>query len=279
MNAMLKEILRWHNSVPHRHLAERWLGWARSLNGRYGHISQRHLGMSMTLVQTPALLYSCSQRWEQVAWNFSPQIKLALHPILQQTVWHTIDRPVMVQRMPNPNLPKYSGRHTTNQIPALRLQNANNPGQKKNTDNVKQLLKSGELDPNWSAPLRRVFSRINVKHLDDALIALRIHRRNVIADQSEKTVHWVLKKRQRVETRMTQQVMVIRRQPETSTVITQTEPELMAINSGWKSNPSVNSMYQSFAPQAIDIERLTDQVVRQIDQRIVAHRERMGRVF
>jgi hypothetical protein len=29
----------------------------------------------------------------------------------------------------------------------------------------------------------------------------------------------------------------------------------------------------------LDIERLTDQVVRQIDQRIVAHRERMGRVF
>lgn len=29
----------------------------------------------------------------------------------------------------------------------------------------------------------------------------------------------------------------------------------------------------------IDIQRLTDQVVRQIDERIVAHRERSGRVF
>lgn len=29
----------------------------------------------------------------------------------------------------------------------------------------------------------------------------------------------------------------------------------------------------------IDIEQLTDQVVRNIDNRIVAHRERLGRVF
>ncbi len=29
---------------------------------------------------------------------------------------------------------------------------------------------------------------------------------------------------------------------------------------------------------AVDLERLTDQVVRQIDRRIVAHRERLGRI-
>jgi hypothetical protein len=33
------------------------------------------------------------------------------------------------------------------------------------------------------------------------------------------------------------------------------------------------------AEPALDIERLTDQIVRKIDERILAHRERMGRAF
>src|SRR5262249_39528506 len=77
------------------HLAQRHgrLPYYLSHGQRVSHLAQRHGRLpyrqrtpGTTLMQLPALLWYF-QRWESAAWTLSPQIHLALGPILAQTVW------------------------------------------------------------------------------------------------------------------------------------------------------------------------------------------------
>jgi hypothetical protein len=51
-----------------------------------------------------------------------------------------------------------------------------------------------------------------------------------------------------------------------------------ADRSGASEATSTRRFTEPGAPPPVDVERLADQVVRQIDRRIVAHRERVGRI-
>jgi hypothetical protein len=279
MSAMLREVLRWRGGARCQFPARRWLGWAQRLGERYGRIFQRHSDLSMTLMQPPALLYSCCQRWEHVAWSLYPQIKLAIHPILQQTVWHAappslVDHQVFALspsiRLENP---------ATKRWLEWRPQRVKSARGEDSVTGIKQA--QGPENPlfAWGTPLKRVFTRFNIEHLDEGVTVSRVHRENLPLEQTQRIVRRVLNERQRIETRTAHQAMVIRRQQEMTPAISVSEKSPMAMNSPWGLKVGTPGMSQPLPPLPMDIERLTEQVVRHIDQKIVAHRERMGRVF
>ena len=125
------------------------------------------------------------------------------------------------------------------------------------------------------APLHSVLQRL------DQIDELRTHRRGEITQESmEKLVRRVVRQTQRLEEKVIGNSVLISRQSPTmmatqaasSAIPGQAVANLPAI-----SNVRAAHWMQNPAPPAVNIEQLTDQVMRQFDRRITAWRERTAR--
>ena len=90
MSQMIQQALRWQKPSSSSDSFERWSGWARSLAERHGQVSLRHGVVTMTLLRSFTTLYLLCQRGQNNVWKVFPQIKLAIAPILRESIWRKI---------------------------------------------------------------------------------------------------------------------------------------------------------------------------------------------
>jgi hypothetical protein len=278
MSGMRQDIQRWQQPDRPGVPSDRWTGWAQSLRERHGHIFLRHHGMAMTLAMPSALFYVCCQRWENAAWTLCPQINLAISPILQQTIWHRASVLLAAQARSVP---------ARTPLPISARAPAQQPGERQwvGADLLepalpagKQMLALAAPDPDWHMPLQRVFRRANVDDVYETVMVSQVHHARLVAQQSLQILRRVVEERQRVEASERRTIMT-RQQKEVTSVVTAAEAREVMMHSPHGPKVGGSGMTQTASPPAINLEQLTDQVVRHIDSRIVAHRERMGKLF
>jgi hypothetical protein len=264
---MKRAILK--NSVAERQQtpADRWLRQAAELRARWTSGTLAYNFPRLEFLRQAAARCPAHHRWQKLVARFYPQIHLAIQPLLREALWP--DRYAEAAR------PGYAVA-TPQEIVARRF----TPG----TAGVRDFLLPSprriteQADP---ASARLGF----IEHA--ATLAQRLRRytmRQVEVDESrlELSVRRLTRQVRRVEERLPGAPQMVVHKPAPATVRTERretpEPERFQRPAQvWDTVNEAPRVRAATAP-SLSIEQLTDQVIRQIDSRVIAMRERMGRI-
>lgn len=249
----------------------RWTTWARSLSAGRRRIYSRHLAAIMQLLRPAIPIHRSSHRWELHAWSLFPRINLVVRPALQ----HFADKSSKGDRG------RASGSSSASKLRKDFLSGVRTPSLLKSrnlleADGLRAERGKTDLNPSQSmpAPLNRVFRRLLRPDIQKEY-------RHLITKESVKVARRVIAEAQRVErygpTSMVtkQDAMTRRNLDNTRGSETNLQEQLT------KTLPDIMHGKAPFAApvNGLTIEQLTEQVMRRIDDQIVAHKERMGKVF
>lgn len=247
--------------------AHRWLRQAKALRVRLLRNSLPGTFLQMEFLRQAAARNRVHRHWQLSLSRLYPQIHLAIQPLLRKTAWR--EPPVKVIRErggapagpPRPGAERRVPEAAVRQTPAERLDSP-----------------SGD-----DLRIRRRGTRAANEF---STLAARLRRYTTLRDETSESVselvfHRVARQAARVEETPHRPVLVIRR-PAAGTIVAR---RLAASNSAQPVHPPRVTETTHEAPWAraatappMNIEYLTDQVIRQIDSRMVAMRERMGRI-
>ena len=261
MNSLFKN-LHWRmpmQSTP----THRWTMWARSLSAGRRRIYSRHLAAVMQLLRPAIPIHRSSHRWELHAWSLFPRINLVVRPVLQQLAHKSSSGD--------------SGSSVHRSSSAFRLRKDSPSGVRAPAEG---LLNAEQGKPQAAlnlAPLKRVFRRLLTSDI-------QTEHRQLITKESVKVARRVMAEAQRVE-----------RYSPTSIVTKQDAMARKILESARGSETKLQEQLSELSKKVPDImhgnapltapvngwtiEQLTEQVMRRIDDQIVAHKERMGKVF
>lgn len=268
MSTMLPEALRWRPPSRSGTPGSRWAAWSRSLSDRHGRIAGHHRRLALTLARPLGLMLLHSQRWQHVAWTLSPRINLVLGPVLQPAGWRTfvlqpsaIGR-VLVRRLGDGRL---AGQSQPDVRPVA-------PGQAAGfVSTARESLALGLPREAGPSPVRRVFARLHVGET----VAQASQSQIVRAGRA--MVQRIVQEHQRIEMRITTRV-VAREQRNVTSDFAPVEGQRPTAESRFGMSKGAHPVGQAMAASPIAIQQLTEQVVREIDRRLVAQRERMGKL-
>jgi hypothetical protein len=266
-------IWHWLNKLR----TERWTGWAKSQGERYGRIAERRRGPVMLLIQSA----NPEERWIQASWTIKPQIHLSVHPILRETVrtqtipnghqqmgaWGSsqsiFTKPASLVYMPGA---RFSPESALPESEAVHLLSHDTSHQ------VHEVQKDRQLPFMSSA---ENYSWIETQNTQQVLPRLvqerkRIEQHGFYPPATMRQIRSVAPSAGSNEAA---------KQPEAwmTEATTSIPAEVFETSQGWRMSTKAASR-PKIVPE-VDLERLTEQVVRKIDERIVAHRERLGRNF
>jgi hypothetical protein len=230
----------------------RWLGWAQSLADRHSRIAVNHRGSSLTFMHPATTLPLYCEQWRRAAWTITPQINLSIGPILR-----------LFQRA--------HGREASNEH---RTERHRAPLEYPVTNTQAFIVE--RRSSTWQRPLQRVFAFAMFEEAGEARPVSRARHETLPVERSLQVVRRVVDERRRVE-EPTRRTLVAREHRSMPRIEAAVAPETV-MQSPRGLRVGAQGMMQTTAP-SIDINQLTDRVVRNIDSRIIAHRERMGRLF
>lgn len=288
-NQMLIELRRW---VPrHRGTgASGWSAWARALLRRHGRIAQSYRLLEMALlVRSAPLIQRLHQQWLLASTQYFPRIHLAIQPILRHTGSRDLTQPSELRVI---TLPAQGKAISTARFNYLTVQErrflpstaiSNTAGivsaDRRKLAAARDARSSGGfIDGNTvHRPLQLVFQRL--RQTDDLTVC---HRRDSLVRKSLETqAREVMRRTQRFEHRIAETVVLTTRKVLPLTAQEAVAPAARAAQMA-VSVPAGSAMpatpWPPSAAPALNIEQLADQVVRHIDRRIIAARERMGRI-
>ena len=272
MRAMQQEILRWHKPYQSHRFSDRWTNWSRLLISRYDRVIRPHRALTMVLMQSHALLLFRCQRWEQVGWNLSPAINFAIAPFLREVVWK---KSLLLQQHEAQII-------TRRQSPVRKVlwgksflvpQNgAQGVASEQALARERVLNKDAGVfitsPPRLEIPLFRIIQR---QQRNESNIEIR--RQSLNVQTSLRLVQRVVEQRQRGEEKIQRPAasMAVKRSFSAEGQSFQKQAQ--------KYTPAVDEITFPRTPPEMNLQQLTDQVLRQIDDRFIAYRERMGKVF
>jgi hypothetical protein len=287
----MEQFTKWNRwSIP---LTHTWLTWAKSLIDQYNQTALPYRTLSMIFVHPSMVNKLVDERLTFTLQRLYPRINLVFH----QNVSNTDKRYHVLNHQPhnefltksvlnrfNTFLYYHEKRNRSQEYPVLIQRHQNMHAQKTDmTYNAGQYDYTSEGNKNplsplviQDSPLKRVFKRL---HQGQDVVFINQHRRVVVEDAEGITKRFV-QKTQRVEEYITKVPTLISRQPQVS-VPQRSSPgikqQVMEPDSSVHKKAPFE-MQNTQAIPAMTIDNLTDQVIRQIDKRIIARRERMGKI-
>jgi hypothetical protein len=263
-----------------------WRAWAEAFGKRHGHIFLRNRMLSMVLAQRLSALYSRSTQFRRTVVNLFPNIRLAIRPTLLGDTTNKGGQEAGA-------LTKRSTLGSTR----LFLDRSNNYSETKvqsygPTDSLSPLAprvlpsSSSIVNNNaaaWSPantmlPLTKVLARTRID-LEFPVLSRRIEVAGT--EGIQRLLQSVARERYRVEgygTALASQMSLANHvrhdQPKIPTVA-ETE-QVFETRYGAQGGAM---LIPNGTNVPLDVEKLTEQVIRNLDSRLVAHRERTGRVF
>jgi hypothetical protein len=267
MNRMLAELTRWNRPPGRGHVVDRWTAWAASLGAGRGRIQFSGGRPAMTLAD-PRGMALRSERWFRLALTLMPRIELTVNRLFWSAT--PSSRPARLtlagedRRSPFMSEPVVAA-------PELRVLQ---PGTDRVSDVDKGTASPQPRPPLALAPVEQVFARL----VSPDPIAGRTEPTQLpaAARMSREVLTRVVDERRRVEEQV-RRTLVDERPA-------QPMPAIAEENFSARSGREIRG-YFSGQPGAaswnggqpvIDIEQVTEQVVRQIDHRVTALRERLG---
>jgi hypothetical protein len=254
----------------------RWSQWARSMSGRHRQVVSKHRFVVMTLLRRTVPLYLSSHRWELKAWSIFPRINLAIDVRPQAFVFKTspLSKAAQAQRVLQINNDRFEVKRLVEK--SLELQQARHIRQERSDDGT--AIGRTERETIVVTPLDRVFRRLAIRESET-------HMKAIVRTEALNIVRRITDERRRVEER-TQTATVLRQQQAVSL-----SQEQMNELTGRSTNGAsaldrfgnnvrnAGAMPAPFMTPNLNLQQLTDHVIRQIDDRIIAHKERMGKLF
>lgn len=296
MNLFLQELWRWQQLPGFEQIADRWTRWAQFLSERYERMICRAGEPAMTVVQITG------PGPGSVAWTINPRIHLSIHPVLQSISGN--DSRNMVGRLSDPHLSaeveNFSGVPNIGSTPMSRVFARTGGGETSQAGNILRLVPV----QNSRQILRRVVNeRKRIEEREPQITgthqrpepttSLSIERGRVFqryldgrgAEErgTEQYLESPLIRRAEIlpEIEVDRSSMksrrMIYRQPDSRKAEGTATEEILESPPGRR--VGISGMAQTGVDKEFELERLTEQVVRKIDERIIAHRERMGRLF
>lgn len=297
MNNKQDKVLVALNTGPQPSPADRWTTWARSLTARHERFTARQGFLIMTLVEPLRMFVSINQRLESFAFAVFPKLQVSIGPILKELghpqfsslpVGSSLSFP-RVTVLENKMIPdafltsKRYQRGSGYLSPSMSLattQFGATPDHFRHEETTHSSV-HGAREPvvlneariqafNISqSPVRRVFARFEERAPGVVL------RKLLFENESQKVLQRVSRAHLRVEQR-TRDDMVIRTQTKPVAAVEDRRRELEA---QFAATAKTRGPSWPEKPPEINVEQLTEQVIRRIDHRITAYRERLGRAF
>ena len=255
--------------------AGRWTEWVSSLIDRYSSTHLRYGMPTMILVRRGAPVYMFSPILEHHVWRFYPKIDLKIGPVLQiiGVNWTGIKEA------------------TAKGTPTAELSYLSDTSPKDRGQIKKEDYSAHEKTQPLSTPynirqsaIRRVFARVNQPY------KLNLFSESLAEGERNQILRRLVQQRRRIEeviyrdTDGTHALSTKPKMPEMNLVRSKKNfnsfgTELNEIEFPVRPRDSVRLGTHTIPQTQINVEQLTEQVIRQIDHRIRAYRERRGKVF
>jgi len=280
---MRKQLENMDWSMPIKPIAAlRWGIWARAVASRHQRLGSRHRFAVMRLLRQANPLFQSSHYWELKAWSLFPRINLAIRPALQQSIlkgapeqrtFHTLMsrtreiqteryRDLRTPRLPDSSRVRIESRQTAPELTSM------------------QGLGDRNFAPEPSSrqtPLTRVFRRLAPEAENEARTQLTNHSRDL--------TRRVVEERRRFE-RYAHPTPALRQEQGSRKILERTmeaqrklEEQVASLSKGRGMGDNRQGISTINAPDGFSIQQITEQVMRRIDDKIIAHKERMGTLF
>ena len=254
---------------------DRWTNWARALTERHERIMRRRGPLVMTLLEPLRMAVSISQRRENFSLSVFPRIRISIGPILQQ-----LGREEFQSLLQKSSLTAVGNHQALRSEPgpARFVSFIYNTNQNATVSNgaTRNFSESNavtdqrrELTELLHSPVARLFAR--TQRSDQAVTWLK---KLLVQNESKTIAERVVQEYSRVEHRRHRE-LVIRKQTAPAAV---THAQPSALEQQFAPERAHNRFWPEKPPE-INVEQLTEQVIRKIDNRITAYRERLGRSF
>jgi hypothetical protein len=259
---------------------DRWTSWARAISARHERFLMRRGLLVMTLLEPLRIFSSINQRLESFAAAVYPRIQISIGPIVQQLgreEFHSLFRSSTILLVAN--------QHDWRSLPApvrfVSLSNQTNQTVNLNNNTTLNLNESNSvteerrtLNNLMQSPVARFFARTQHSHHGVVLL------KNLLVERGSQAIaERVVREHSRVEQRR-QRELVIRKQNLAAAALDTRQNALQQPFASTKTqtHPWADSSGRDRSLE-INVEQLTEQVIRRIDHRITAYRERLGRAF
>ncbi|PYP89325.1 MAG: hypothetical protein DMF61_03670 [Blastocatellia bacterium AA13] len=280
--SMLSELMRW---LPSNRAAarNRWADWADSFSNKYGRSVSRLTAPGFILAKSLGQVSSMRERWFVRSEKFFPTINLSVNAILRMTdpgVFGRSRRPgsaarVLQDRYIDPRSDRAS--HGEQAAAASMLTAALS-----NIDGTKPTAALSSIE--------RIFRRI-----EGPATVLRLSEASLPSSELHQVQQRLVQQARRVESMMdaiSPALASIESAPVVSKKRAGVEQKLandapqVAGDDGIPLRRSIkdsevtgNQWRQERASEQVNIDQITEQVIRQLDRKVIAARERMGRTF
>jgi len=263
---------------------DRWTTWANSMAARHERFTSRQGRLVMTLLEPLRMSVSINRRFENFAFALFPRIRVSIGGILNEigheqfaslSLFHSSHSFPGTNSVTRMTLKEERfGFGTTHDQFARVEQNTNHEFATRDRSEFvgyTNLIRVNQRsDPRVTqSPVLRVFARFEER---DPGVVLR---KLLFQNESHKVIERVSREHLRVEQR-TRGDMVIKTQTRPAAVV---EDRIRELETQFASTAETRGPSWPEKPPEINVEQLTEQVIRRIDHRITAYRERLGRAF
>jgi hypothetical protein len=265
---MLRIAQRWESLPRQTSSPERWLGWARAVGVRYLRTAIGPQSLALVLVEQRSIIHSRIERWHHAAFTIRPRINLTLN----SAVWSS-NLNFVYSRESQALSSEPSSRSVVETSFRTLARNWT-----EKTSSFVQRLTETEIKRHTEAlpALTRVFARSSQARENRGLGTNHTFE-TPVARHSLALTRRVTDERSRIEDQVSRTLLTLKQQHETTKNVRRIEETVIHSASEFNSRSAERFGVPNRAP--IDIEQLTDQVVRQIDNRMISYRERLGKVF
>jgi hypothetical protein len=264
----MKRVIREDNRAERRPTpADRWLRQAAERRLRWLRGTLTRGLPRLEFLRRPVTNYSVHHRWERFVFQFYPQIHLTIEPWLREAL-RPSHSPEAIRRLYTTAAPK----HTL---------------AKASTPKSAGIRKFGSLNPRGireqAHPVSASLDFVgHVRALEQQLRRYATRQTGMGESTLEVALRRLTHQMRRVEEHLTEAPEIVLHGLAPAVVAAEHRAPAEAERfppaaKAWDSFNQAPRAQPAAAP-ALDIEQLTDQVIRQIDSRVIAMRERMGRI-
>lgn len=241
---------------------DRWGRWAHSISSRHQRVISRHRVAVMQLLRRGDPVYLSSHRWELKAWSLFPRINLAIKSILNASGAKSFSPPLSGMR-------SHLGARNEATPPEPGMSSLNAVDRNSSPEFSRLSIQK---------PLTRVFRRLAVRDIETLT-------RKLLTTESVDITRRVFEATRRIE-HSVQTATVTRQEQMSRKALEHTKEAERKLGEHLAELNKVRAMADTaygmppLSPSAaFSIEQLTEQVIRRIDDQIVARKERMGTLF
>lgn len=272
--------------------AGRWGVWARTIAARHVLVARQHRGGAMTLYAPSYALHLSSRRWQLNAWSLFPRVNLTVAPLLNRLAPESFLRRRAASATARAEFAAGRGGDAASQRGAA----VGTPARGRDAGPARPTQwppENGLILARRETGGRRVVEQTEAR---EVIPLSRVFRRAELGESEagrQQTAALVGGLRG-LARRVTEERRRVEQQARGATVMQQrAQPRHKGFERGDEADASHGRLRPGgfdpardapaaaarAAPPALNIQQLTDEVIRQIDSRIVAHKERMGKLF